>query len=586
DGYTGDACSTRVTGCPFVTVGDESVVCGAHGECDEEAGACSCSTGWSGSTCETQECSDSMCSSSSSAGSDGACYAVSGDDSMSWTCTCADDEVILTTDGTMIQSCVSACNATLGCGTGTCTDTSTDDDVSSWECLCPTDSYLSGSNTCISAGGVDDGCYECSSLHGQCTLDSNTMVPACVCELGFSGFSCDIVDLDTFCPYDSDGVSCGSEGTCVEAECVCSSTSYLDDTGLCVIPSGDFFGVCDECSDQHGQCSIITNTYTQEKYPVCVCEEGWSGDTCENDVCLLSEVECSGHGECVLDGWKEWMCLCQDGYYGEACTDKKRSISPVFYGFICLLSVIAIVEGVTLARLSNTLKHESILLVKQRRDSVRAMSVSGAVILVEGADMEFISGETPDGTSNPSKQKKKKRRVVRKKVRAKQALPSMEPASRGISGNQQADSDVVQVVIDPISSSPQIPGTKSSFEKGINAASPKHSSESFDHGPSLTPSSSYISGIEPSHFPFDDVADAAMLPTISQTSSHSPSQKSTKKVHELSGDASLSLKVPDSASGDVKRVVKRKRVKVKKSHRHSNIESVSKQKPHTHKHSK
>ncbi|GKT16639.1 hypothetical protein ADUPG1_004146, partial [Aduncisulcus paluster] len=91
-------------------------------------------------------------------------------------------------------SCVSACNATLGCGTGTCTDTSTDDDVSSWECLCPTDSYLSGSNTCISAGGVDDGCYQCGTIDdsfGYCTLsDDATPVPFCQCDDGYKGDAC------------------------------------------------------------------------------------------------------------------------------------------------------------------------------------------------------------------------------------------------------------------------------------------------------------------------------------------------------------------------------------------------------------
>ncbi|GKT30247.1 hypothetical protein ADUPG1_005447, partial [Aduncisulcus paluster] len=134
--------------------------------------------------------------------------------------------VILTTDGTMIQSCVSACNATLGCGTGTCTDTSTDDDVSSWECLCPTDSYLSGSNTCISAGGVDDGCYQCGTIDdscGYCTLsDDATPVPFCQCDDGYKGDACSTrVDGCPFVTVGDEQVVCGEYGTCDETNEVC-----------------------------------------------------------------------------------------------------------------------------------------------------------------------------------------------------------------------------------------------------------------------------------------------------------------------------------------------------------------------------
>lgn len=88
--------------------------------------------------------------------------------------------------------------------------------------------------------------------------------------------------------------NCSDNGKCVYGKCVCDS-GYTGDT-------------CDikECKDN---CSSSGNCVDGK----CVCDDGYTGDTCQTKT-----DQCSGNGKYV-DG----ECVCVDGYTGDTCAIKE-----------------------------------------------------------------------------------------------------------------------------------------------------------------------------------------------------------------------------------------------------------------------
>ncbi|MBN2096595.1 hypothetical protein JW752_04355, partial [Candidatus Peregrinibacteria bacterium] len=51
---------------------------------------------------------------------------------------------------------------------------------------------------------------------------------------------------------------------------------------------------------------------------VCVCEDGWSGDQCDQeDRCFTGTLDCGSYGDCVDN-----TCVCHDGWQGELCDEQ------------------------------------------------------------------------------------------------------------------------------------------------------------------------------------------------------------------------------------------------------------------------
>ena len=127
----------------------------------------------------------------------------------------------------------------------------------------------------------------------------------CDCPAAYSGLHCqEQADLcaATSCPVNS---VCSSAGGA--PQCTCSpGYSGTPDTACSKI---------DWCSDSpctHGTCMDRTTTYS------CMCEEGWQGPTCAEDVPECSTAPCQHGGSCTdLPG--SYSCSCAPGWTGINC---------------------------------------------------------------------------------------------------------------------------------------------------------------------------------------------------------------------------------------------------------------------------
>ena len=140
--------------------------------------------------------------------------------------------------------------------------------------------------------GID---YECLGLCDtvSCGFHSKCISGKCVCDVDYTGNSCEI--LVDICA----NISCGTHGKCVSGECVCD-VDYTGNTCETVVDKCD--GILQGCGS-YGVC----------KHGVCFCSSGYGGDRCQHfDKC--HNISCGSHGTCD-DG----VCLCRAGYYGDKC---------------------------------------------------------------------------------------------------------------------------------------------------------------------------------------------------------------------------------------------------------------------------
>lgn len=221
----------------YASVEDELVVCSEQGSCKETAtgGVCVCNNGYSlvgSSQCIISECVQKDGNGVSSICAGGQCVSTNGVDS----CVCADGfskvdgrcvhrDCIDTLDGEQIE-----CS-----GFGKCTAVG-----SSYKCVCNS-GYSSGSdpNRCFSfacLSSIDGQNYECGG-HGKCTYSEETSAFTCVCDNGYATIT----------------------GNFATQFCAASG---------CLTTSGTTQMVC----NGGGSCNPTSGR--------CVCDEGFSGDTC------------------------------------------------------------------------------------------------------------------------------------------------------------------------------------------------------------------------------------------------------------------------------------------------------------------
>ena len=137
---------------------------------------------------------------------------------------------------------------------------------------------------------------------GMCVKMMNSYT--CVCDGGFIGEDCELID---YCFEQS----CNGNGICTneESSFVCNcNTGY---TGIdCEINIDD----CEDenCSD-NGRCIDEVNSYHCEYAP------GFSGTNCETNIDKCDGQNCSGEGLC-MDGINSYACVCNAGYTGVSCS--------------------------------------------------------------------------------------------------------------------------------------------------------------------------------------------------------------------------------------------------------------------------
>ena len=175
------------------------------------------------------------------------------------------------------------------------------------ECECDENWFNDGLRKCVNTCPSTNGTV-CSG-HGVCKLYGGT--PGCLCEIGYSGSSCEIE-----CPgMASVGVPCNGNGRCLPdfdtktATCDCMDKFRGDDCGIeC---PGDIIA----CNG-HGTCDDIGN---------CTCDTNlaWSLPSCK----CSDEFTCNRNGQCN----SEEKCECFGNFGGDHCIECKAD----YYGDDC-----------------------------------------------------------------------------------------------------------------------------------------------------------------------------------------------------------------------------------------------------------
>ena len=112
---------------------------------------------------------------------------------------------------------------------------------------------------------------------------------------------------------------CSGHGECVEQDICSCDEGYTGDQCQDVVSEPECFTLSaydpDVCSG-HGECI---------EQDICSCDEGYTGDQCQDmvldlecfDILATDPDVCSGHGECV----EQDICSCDAGFTGDQCQD-------------------------------------------------------------------------------------------------------------------------------------------------------------------------------------------------------------------------------------------------------------------------
>lgn len=192
--------------------------------------------------------------------------------------------------------------AVVDCGThGSCTSST---DMLSSTCTCS--GGWSGNLCDRNPASVCESGADCSG-HGSCTVASTGN--SCACEGGYEGTTC--ATAPDACAWPTT-VDCGDHGSCVDGNCNCADSYTVSASGECDISPGSFCAADADCSG-HGTCDTSGAT------DVCVCSDGYSGNTCSTapDLCEYPDtLNCGTHGDCNP---ADRTCVCTGGFSGTDC---------------------------------------------------------------------------------------------------------------------------------------------------------------------------------------------------------------------------------------------------------------------------
>uniref|UniRef100_A0A8W8MTE0 Uncharacterized protein n=2 Tax=Magallana gigas TaxID=29159 RepID=A0A8W8MTE0_MAGGI len=313
--------------------------CGPGGDrCDAVSG-CVCLSGWTGENCDedVDECTTDpfIC------GSNRLCKNLEG----SYLCGCEDGFQLMADKCEDIDECsdvslndcpksTTFCRNAYGsysceCQEGFQTKNGACEDINE----CETGVHPC-SQMCINVdGGYNCGCYygftlgedreNCERVKDMCAL-----FPGLNCSYGCRRGGHDPASGICFCEsgyqLDSDGKTCNDINECNSKnkcahnctntkgsfKCGCAVGYKLQNDGISCEPCGKFF-YGENCETP---CKCGRGSKTCDNIKGCVCESGWTGESCEQDVDECQSNPCPGHHDVCVNTPGSYRCECPPGF--------------------------------------------------------------------------------------------------------------------------------------------------------------------------------------------------------------------------------------------------------------------------------
>lgn len=288
DCCSGKTYDTRVLSCcmdgemrPVGTCEDCDCI---HGSCDGSmiGGSCICDSGWIGSKCEIELCTNNCMNSGTPVLQSAT---VAGE---SCSCTCQ--------DGFSGAVCETGPCSNNPCENGVCSELG-----SSYSCQC--DMFWTSDQCDVfdpPSPCANDPCQQ-----GTC-IDVDYYTYECVCDQYWTGTDCDIFDPPAPCEL----APC-IQGTCSDdgSTYTCDCDQYWTGTNCDVF---DPPTPCELNPCLHGTCTEIGQTYN------CDCDQFWVGEQCDSfDPCANNP--CPTYHTC-LEMSDSYECHCSPGWQGLNCT--------------------------------------------------------------------------------------------------------------------------------------------------------------------------------------------------------------------------------------------------------------------------
>ncbi|KAL5010333.1 hypothetical protein ScPMuIL_012638 [Solemya velum] len=346
--------------CDYIHYGEnctEVCDCGEGAlRCDKVAG-CICADGWTGSKCQfdTDECA----ASSNVCGGNEVCTNTKG----SYHCACEDGyyninntsciDIDECNDHNSKDTCEQICTNTAGsyhcsCHSGFSIDGTSCRDI---------DECKVGTSECQQVCANEPGSYKCSCFEGY-NLRSDRLTCVAVAECNYNDVCDHNCSGDTGCTclrgYNLDD----DNSTCNDID-ECNSTALCEHN--CTNYPGGFHCSCDagyelhenmiNCSkcdkgywgtgcQQNCSCNQINTEVCDHVTGTCTCRQGWTGDTCENDINECESKTCPDNSVCRnVDG--SYVCDCHIGYskLADSTVEQMQQLCEVctnwFYGVDC-----------------------------------------------------------------------------------------------------------------------------------------------------------------------------------------------------------------------------------------------------------
>ncbi|XP_078667188.1 uncharacterized protein LOC144909010 isoform X3 [Branchiostoma floridae x Branchiostoma belcheri] len=234
--------------------------------------------------------------------------------------TCQDDG-----ENNFTCQCVPGYNGTLceididECSSDPCQNNATcQDGVNSFTCQC------APGYTGTLCEEIDD----CSSAPCQnnATCQDGVNSFTCQCAHGYTGTLCEEIDECSSAPCQN-GAVCYDEFNSFTCQCAPGFTGTVCETELPTTPSPETTPLLttplvsttlsdiDDCLSSpcaHGTCTDGRMSYT------CSCENGWTGNNCDQDIDECATNPCLSGGTCV-DHVNGYSCVCPEGFVGDKC---------------------------------------------------------------------------------------------------------------------------------------------------------------------------------------------------------------------------------------------------------------------------